>query len=317
MRRVGWVLALLVGGPLLWVLAVWPPPVWYRSHWPRQTAFMAQRGGPAAYRPVPLDSIVPAMAQAAIIGEDGNFYSHHGIDYLALAQALGYQRRTFSWSDSRDRKALLALLPQAWARRDRLRGASTITQQLAKNLYLSPSRNPLRKVKEAVIAWRLEAVMDKQRILELYLNSVELGNGIWGVEAASEAYFSRHARDLTTEQAAALAGALPFPRRSNPGHRPGRMEWRQALILRRMRGEEVEVPKVAEEDEAPDTTAALDSALASDTLPLLPDTTLPRVLPPGAPDSSLTPDSSPAPYSSPSPDSADRETPVPPADSSR
>jgi monofunctional glycosyltransferase len=251
------------------------------------------------YRPVPLDSIAPAMQDAVIIGEDNNFLTHHGIDYLALAHAIGYRRPTFDWDSPRDRKELRAVLPQAWSRRDRLRGASTITQQLAKNLYLSPSRNPLRKLKEAVITWRLEAALGKRRIMELYLNVVELGDGVFGVEAASELYFKHRAGELTHDQAAALAGSLPFPLRSNPGYRPGRMRWRQNLILRRMRGEEVEVPQVEEEDLQPvvDSAAAADSipemSVDSDTTasPTLAEDTVPPedTIPPAAPADSAPP----------------------------
>lgn len=297
---------------MLWLLAVWPPPVWYRTHWPRETAFMARpihraatgkKGSapppapPRRYRPVPLDSIAPAFQDAVIIGEDNNFFAHHGIDYLALVHAIGYRRATFDWSNPRDRQELRAVLPQVWARRDRLRGASTISQQLAKNLYLSPSRNPLRKIKEAVITWRLEMALGKRRIMELYLNVAELGDGVFGAEAASQLYFKHSARQLTREQAAALAGSLPFPLRSNPGYRPGRMKWRQDLILRRMRGEQVEVPTEQEEDQqplpadsanAPDTNAAgeyQNGLLPSlrETLPEpapLPDTSAPAPQPP-------------------------------------
>jgi len=230
------------------------------------------------YHPVPLDSISPHLQDAVIIGEDNNFFSHHGIDYLALAHALGYRRTTLDWRNPRDRGELADVLPQAWSRRDRLRGASTITQQLAKNLYLSPSRNPFRKVKEAVITWRLEAALGKRRIMELYLNVVELGDGVFGAEAASERYFKRKASELSREQAAALAGALPFPLRSNPAYRPGRMTWRQNLILRRMLGEQVEVPTVEEEDLQPvaasDSTATADSSLEA-----APDTVAPEPLP--------------------------------------
>jgi monofunctional biosynthetic peptidoglycan transglycosylase len=217
------------------------------------------------YRPVPLDSIAPALQDAVIIGEDSRFFDHHGIDYVALAQALGYSRNSFDWDSPRDRKELKAVLPAAWSRRERLRGASTISQQLAKNLYLSPSRNPLRKVKEAVITWRLELALGKRRIMELYLNVVELGDGVFGAEAASQLYFRRSARNLDREEAAALAGSLPFPLRSNPGYRPGRMRWRQNLILRRMRGEEVEVPQV-EEEELPPVVAPVDSVVPGDSL---------------------------------------------------
>lgn len=314
-RRLLLILASLVGLVVLWLFAVWPPPSWYRTHWPRETAFMARpiarpsssrSGAPPRrqYRPVPLDSITPRLQDAVIIGEDNNFFSHHGIDYLALAHALGYRRTTLDWGNQRDRRELMAVLPQAWARRDRLRGASTISQQLAKNLYLSPTRNPLRKLKEAVIAWRLESALGKHRIMELYLNVVELGDGVFGAEAASQLYFNRSAVELSTEQAAALAGALPFPLRSNPGYRPGRMRWRQNLILRRLRGEDVEVPKVEEED--PQPLPALDSAAVTPDSTILypsPDTTAPV---PGPPDSTTPPvdstgapptpiDSSPAP----------------------
>jgi len=273
---------------VLWLFAVWPPPMWYRTHWPRETAFMARdiprpapkKGVPVKperrYRPVPLDSIAPALQDAVIIGEDSRFFDHHGIDYVALAQALGYRRNTFDWDSPRDRKELRMVLPAAWSRRDRLRGASTISQQLAKNLYLSPSRNPLRKVKEAVITWRLELALGKRRIMELYLNVVELGDGVFGAEAASQLYFKRPARGLNREEAAALAGSLPFPLRSNPAYRPGRMRWRQNLILRRMRGEEVEVPQV-EEEELPPVVAPSDSLVPADSLtdtaPVPPDTT--------------------------------------------
>jgi monofunctional biosynthetic peptidoglycan transglycosylase len=235
---------------LAWLLAVWPPPVWYRSHWPAQTAFMTMRGGDPArrrYHPVPLDSMAGPLREAATTGEDARFCDHPGLDYVELRHALGYRRAGFAWTSRRDRQELWRVAGRTWSRRDALRGASTITQQVAKNLYLSPSRNPLRKLKEAVTAYRLEWALGKTRILELYLNIAELGDGIWGVDAASRRYFGRSARGLTETQAAALAATLPFPLRSNPAYRPNRMRRRQDLILRRMRGEPVEIPKVEEE----------------------------------------------------------------------
>jgi monofunctional biosynthetic peptidoglycan transglycosylase len=237
------------------------------------------------------------MQEAVIIGEDNGFFSHGGIDYLALAHALGYSRPTLDWDDPRQREELLAVLPQAWNRRDRLRGASTISQQLAKNLYLSPSRNPLRKLKEAVITWRLESALGKRRIMELYLNVVELGDGIFGVEAATRKYFDRGARELTREQAAALAGSLPFPLRSNPGYRPARMQWRQNLILRRLLGEQVEVPRVEADDTPPSAADSVDTPEA--------DTT--------ATDTTATDSTLPMPPPEPPPD--DSTAPAPPADS--
>jgi monofunctional biosynthetic peptidoglycan transglycosylase len=247
-----------------WLFAVWPPPFWYRAHFPGNTAFMQMRGSIGRYRPVPLDSIAPAMAVAAMTGEDAKFWEHDGIDYEAILKALGYRRGDFDWNDPRDRVALRKALGRAWDRRDALRGASTITQQLAKNLYLSPSRNPLRKVKEAVTAWRLERALGKRRILELYLNVAEMGPGIWGAPAASEAYFRKPARRLNRSEAAALAGLLPFPLRSNPALKPGRMRWRQNLILRRMAGESLEVPK---------TDAEIPAQVDADTAPVDTDTT--------------------------------------------
>jgi len=235
---------------VLWLFAVWPPPVWYRTHFPATTAFMRMRaGGPGApglAAPVPLDAVAPPFIQAVLIAEDHRFWTHGGIDFVEIRRALGYRRRDFSWTSGGDLVELLRTGRRAWARREALRGASTITQQLAKNLYLSPSRNPLRKVKEAVTAYRLEAALGKRRILELYVNVAELGPGIWGVDAASRHYYDRPAAALSRRQAAALAAALPFPLLSNPGHRPSRMRWRQALILRRMGGERIEVPRFDE-----------------------------------------------------------------------
>lgn len=260
---------------LLWLMAVWPPPLWYRTHWPAQTAFMSMRGnaldGAAAgprgrgavkargrgfpdeptYRPVPLDSISIWLPRAAMIGEDNRFLEHHGIDYLAILEALGYRRAAFAWSDPRDRAELRYTLGSLWSRRAKLRGASTITQQLAKNLYLSPDRNPLRKVKEGVTAYRLEAALSKRRLMELYLNVAEFGPNIWGAEAASQFYFDRPASRMTPAQAASLAGSLPFPLSSNPAYRTGQMRWRRDLILRRMRGEAVEIPQEADDETVP------------------------------------------------------------------
>jgi monofunctional biosynthetic peptidoglycan transglycosylase len=306
MRRALTGLGIVAGICFLWLFAVWPPPLWYRTHWPRETAFMTRpHAAPAAakasargrlYHPVPLDSITADLQGAVMIGEDNNFLTHGGIDYLALAHALGYQRETFSWRDPRHRRELLAVLPSAWSKRERLRGASTISQQLAKNLYLSPSRNPLRKLKEAVITWRLESVLGKRRIMELYLNIVELGEDVWGAEAASQLYFKKNARGISQEEAAALAGALPFPLRSNPGYRPGRMRWRQNLILRRMRGEQVEVPKPEEEESVVEPAIpepALDSTavpITADSIPPVADTFGPLL---GQPTDSVTPDSAP------------------------
>ena len=233
--------ALFIG----WLYFVWPPPSWWRHHWPAETAFMRMRqtqyGGndtlPRLYQPVPLASISNSLERIVLVGEDDAFYQHHGIDFRQLREALGYRRAEFSWKNPRDRTELWRVLSRAQDAGLPARGASTITQQLAKNLYLSPSRNPLRKVKEAVIAWRLERALGKERILELYLNVAELGFNTWGAEAASQRYFRRSAERLTMEQAALIAGTLPHPLTSNPGFRPGRTRARAAMLLRRLYGD--------------------------------------------------------------------------------
>jgi len=286
--RRGLLFALFAVGGWLWL--VWPPPVWYRWAWPRETAFMAIRrhaadGGSRqdraakppvrAYQPVALGRIAAVMKAAVLAGEDQRFYDHSGIDYIEFRHALGYRSDSFSWRDSRDRAQLWRAIQQVWAHRGRVRGASTISQQLAKNLYLSASRNPLRKLKEAITAWRLEYWLGKERILELYLNVAEFGPEVWGVEAASRKYFGHGAARLSLEEAAALAGTLPFPLSSNPGFRPGRMRWRQSMIIRRLRGEDVVIPPVLDTlpDGPPDTLKAVPDTVP-DSLKVKPDTVI-------------------------------------------
>jgi len=224
----------------------------------RHEAERAGRSGEVKYQPVPRADIAPSLAAAVMAGEDQRFAEHTGIDFVEFRKALGYRSDQFSWKNSRDRKALMEAIQKARRRPQDLRGASTITQQLAKNLYLTSSRNPFRKIKEALLSWRLEYWLGKDRIMELYLNVAEFGPGVWGAEAASREYFRKDAKALTVEESAALAGTLPFPLRSNPGFRPARMRWRQNMILRWLRGEAIEIPP------APD--------VPSDSLPTLPDT---------------------------------------------
>lgn len=144
---------------------------------------------------VPLSQISPYLITSVLIAEDDKFWSHEGFDYGAMQKAI-----------EKDIKAKKFKL-----------GGSTISQQLAKNLYLSPSKNPVRKIKEAIITWRMEKVLSKKRILELYLNVAEWGDrGIFGIEAASWHYYGRPAAGLTPEEAARLAAVLPNPRKYNP-----------------------------------------------------------------------------------------------------
>jgi monofunctional biosynthetic peptidoglycan transglycosylase len=205
---------------IVWLLGVWPPPFWWADHWPRRTAMMLRSQAPAV-EPSALSDISPLLQRMVILGEDWRFYSHSGIDAVELKERLGVPRMAGFWETAW----------AAWRQRDRVRGTSTITQQLAKNLYFSPSRTALRKAKEAVTALRLERALTKDRILELYVNVAEWGPDVWGVQAASRLYFGRPPARLTRWQAATLAATLPHPRSSNPLHRPGRMAARRRLIL--------------------------------------------------------------------------------------
>jgi monofunctional biosynthetic peptidoglycan transglycosylase len=156
--------------------------------------------------------ISPHLKRAVLVAEDAAFWQHDGIDYDELQKSIELD----------------------WARGQLVRGASTITQQLAKNLFLSPSRNPARKLRELIITRRLEAELPKARILELYLNVIEWGDGIYGVQAASENYFGQSAAALAPSSAALLAGAIINPRMLNPAHPTPRLLRRQQMILKRM-----------------------------------------------------------------------------------
>ena len=222
----------LIGLGLVWLLGVWPPPVWWRDHWPEQTAMMRLRDSGGAYQPTPIARVPGVLQRMVIIGEDSRFRTHHGVDLDEIRDALRLPPNA----------GFVVTMRTFWRERDSVRGASTITQQLVKNLYLSPSRNPLRKVKEIVTALRMEVALPKDRILELYLNLVELGPGVWGVTAASQRYFGVAPGALSEDQAAALAATLPFPLSSNPAYRSNRMLHRRDLILARYNGVNVFIP---------------------------------------------------------------------------
>ena len=143
---------------------------------------------------VPLSRISPYVIKAVMIAEDDKFYQHEGFDFEAIQKAV-----------EKDLKAGKFKV-----------GGSTISQQLAKNLFLSPSKNPARKLKEAILTWRLERTLPKKRIMELYLNVVEWGEGIFGIETAARSYYGKSASALGPEEAARLAAVLPNPRKYNP-----------------------------------------------------------------------------------------------------
>ena len=192
-----------------------------RSSNPESTAFIDLRAREARARGetprriqrwVPYARVSSNLKRAVLVTEDSRFWTHEGIDFDELKESMevNIERMEFA------------------------RGGSTITQQLAKNLYLSPSKNPIRKLRELLIARRLEAELSKQRILELYLNVIEWGDGIYGAEAAARTYFHKSAADLSTTESALLAAAITNPRLMNPGHPTARLRRRQDMVMRRM-----------------------------------------------------------------------------------
>jgi monofunctional biosynthetic peptidoglycan transglycosylase len=236
--------------PLAFIGAVWcyllvlPWPILIGWFDPGSTAFMDMRKADARaadeqleirYTFVPLAGISRHLRRAVVLAEDGRFDEHNGIDWVSLGEELDYDFDAgFSVFSIRDLRAAADAIGYYIEHRDEVRGRSTITQQLAKNLYFSDDRSLLRKADELIVARRLELFLSKDRILELYLNVAEFGPGIFGAEAAARHYFNRSAADLTMDQAAALAGTLPHPLTSNPAYRPSRMNWRKAIILQRM-----------------------------------------------------------------------------------
>jgi monofunctional glycosyltransferase len=180
-----------------------------------------------------------------LVTEDSAFWQHDGVDLQQLKESIetNIERMEFA------------------------RGASTITQQLAKNLYLSPSKNPIRKARELLIARRLEAELSKQRILELYLNVIEWGNGIYGAEAAARTYFRKSASELGPQESALMAAAITNARLFDISRPSTRLRNRQAMVLRRMGGvkpppvtpdtaEPIPLPAVADEVVTPPTAVA-------------------------------------------------------------
>jgi monofunctional biosynthetic peptidoglycan transglycosylase len=186
---------------------------------PKTTALMEQRAAERKTQARPIrtwvsyNSISPHLRNAVLVAEDGSFFQHEGVDFHEIKEALKKD-----WEEGRF-----------------ARGASTITQQLAKNLYLSTSKNPLRKVRELLIARQLEKHLSKQRIFEIYLNVIEWGDGVYGVGPASQRYFGKHPSELKPEEAAILAGMIPSPRSYSParGITPY-LAKRKGELLRRM-----------------------------------------------------------------------------------
>ncbi len=203
LRHIGLALLALASGYVcyqLWRLPSGAQVAALRTEPLKETALMRQRKAEALekgrrlrlqWQPVPMGQIAPSLSAAVIASEDARFFEHDGVDLKEVSNAV---RHTMASGGT-------------------LRGASTLTQQLAKNLWLSTDRSMVRKLKEALLASRLEQHLPKKRILELYLNAVEWGEGIFGIEAGAQAHFHKPARSLTLAESAALAALLPSPRK--------------------------------------------------------------------------------------------------------
>jgi monofunctional biosynthetic peptidoglycan transglycosylase len=239
--RIAAALAAAVFAVIAYVYLTLPDVRVLRATNPTTTAFMKLRAEEAArdgrklrhvHRWVPYSRISKNLQRAVLVAEDSRFWEHEGIDIEEI------------------RKSIEINMERGAA----VRGASTITQQLAKNLYLSPSRDPFRKLRELIIARRMEAALPKARILEIYLNVIEWGDGIWGADAAARTYFGVSASALGREQAALLAGAIINPRVLNPARPTARLLSRQRLILGRMGSVEPPPPAPTPAPVPPDTT---------------------------------------------------------------
>jgi monofunctional biosynthetic peptidoglycan transglycosylase len=230
---------------------------------PGVTAVMSQREEEArrAGRPVrrvqawiPISEVSRNLIHAVLAAEDQKFFGHEGVDWDAIKKSVEVDR----------------------ARGRFVRGGSTITQQLAKNLFFSTHRSVVRKLRELVVAWWLESELSKKRILELYLNVIEWGDGLYGCEAAARRYYGKPASGLDPEEAAGLAGMIPNPRRINPLLDPRRFGQAQRRVLWLMAhagyirgnlaglGREPPPPEpTAEEEEAPPEPTASPAPSAS------------------------------------------------------
>jgi len=205
------------------IAAIVIPPVWvvvYRFAPPPITILMIERmieGHGLDHRWVPLSRISPNMVRAVVASEDARFCSHHGFDFNAIDKAIQHNEK----------------------KPGRIRGGSTISQQTAKNVFLWPQRSWVRKGAEAWFTVLIEAIWGKRRIMEVYLNTVEMGPGLYGVEAASQRYFHTDAADLSDAQASRLAAILPDPlkwKAADPGpyvaRRTGRIDARAGTVRR-------------------------------------------------------------------------------------
>lgn len=215
------VLGIAAAGALYLYLSL-PNVSYLKTRNPRTTALIEQRQREAQHAGkefkvrqiwVGFDAIPELLKEAVRVAEDARFYEHEGIDYEEMSEAVKKNLERGRWS----------------------RGASTITQQLAKNLYLSTEKSLIRKLKEFLLALRLEDELTKNRILHLYLNVIEFGPGIFGVEAAARHYFGKSAGQLTLEEIVRLTAVIPKPLSENPTRNSRWLKWRAGWILSTLR----------------------------------------------------------------------------------
>jgi monofunctional biosynthetic peptidoglycan transglycosylase len=225
-RWAGWAVLLFVGLILLYQLWILLHIVWWKYYNPANSAFMEDRlvalheKNPDAklrHKWVPYDKISLNLKRALVAAEDANFMEHEGFDWEAIQRA--YEKNL--------KKGKVVA------------GGSTISQQLAKNLFLSSKRSSWRKLEEAIITVMLETVLSKQRIFEIYLNIIEWGNGVFGAEAASRYYFNKSASSLDAWEAARLASMVPNPRYYDRNRSTAFLDKKTNLILGRMPSSDV------------------------------------------------------------------------------
>lgn len=217
--RISIVIALSAAAYVAYVMVTLPDVAKLKNTNPTVTALMEQRAAAKKTKARPLrgwtsyNRISPHLRNAVLVAEDGAFFQHSGYDLNELKESI---RR--NWREMRF-----------------ARGASTITQQLAKNLYLSTSKNPLRKIREFFIARKMEEELSKQRIFEIYLNVIEWSDGVYGIGAASQTYFGKSPGELRPEEAAVLAAMIPSPRSYSASRGMTKyLETRKKELLRRL-----------------------------------------------------------------------------------
>ncbi|MGQ5524613.1 monofunctional biosynthetic peptidoglycan transglycosylase [Chitinimonas sp. PSY-7] len=221
-RLIGRILLALIVLFVLYQLWLFAHVVWWKYYNPSDTAFMDQQltalrqdnaEAELKHKWVPYTQISPSLKRALVASEDAKFLEHEGFDWEGIQTA---------WEKNMKKGRIAA-------------GGSTISQQLAKNLFLSGRRSYLRKLEEAAITLMLEAVMDKRRIFEIYLNVIEWGNGVFGAEAAARHYYQTSAANLGAAQAAKLAAMVPNPRYYDKNRNARGLNRKAAIIERRMR----------------------------------------------------------------------------------